>query len=106
MQAADLIQDNTDVDAATLLGATLILKRHILADSSVAQFLRLLREGLQKPAFSPREDYNESTLLPELSTFRKLARLLSVAQYVHFADGRVDTAIDDLRVGLAFGYRL
>ena len=27
-------------------------------------------------------------------------------QYVAFADGRVDTAIDSLRVGLAFGYRI
>lgn len=106
VQAVDLIQDNTDVDAATQPTATLTLKRHVLADPSVAQSLRLLRDGLRKPAFSPRDDFNESTVLPELTTFRKLARLLSVAQYVHFADGRVDAAIDDLRVGLAFGYRL
>lgn len=106
VQATDLIHNNPDVDNATQPRTPLTLKRHLLADPSVAQALRLLRDGLQKPILSPRSNFNAATLLPELPTFRKLARLLCTAQYVHFADGRIDAAIDDLRVGLAFGYRI
>ncbi|MCW3100482.1 MAG: hypothetical protein JWL77_6100 [Chthonomonadaceae bacterium] len=104
--AADLVQNNTEIDAATQSDATLTLKRHILADPAAAQALSLLRDGLQKPVVSPRDDFNETVVLPELTTFRKLGRLLCTAQYVHFADGRVEAAIDDLRTGLAFGYRI
>ena len=106
VQAADLIQNNADVDTATLPEATLTFKRRVLADPSVVQALRLLRVGLTKPVASPRPDYDEDTLLPELSSFRKLARLLRTQLYVDFADGRVSSAIETLRVGLAFGYRI
>jgi hypothetical protein len=40
----------------------------------------------------------------EVASLRHLARLLAVQQYVAFADGRVDAAIECMRTGLAFGY--
>lgn len=106
VQAADLIQYNPDVDTATLPGATLTFKRRVLAAPPVARALLLLREGLKKPVSSPRQDFDENTLLPEMAPFRKLARLLRTEQYVDFASGHVDDAIDSLRVGLAFGYSI
>lgn len=107
VQAADLIQNNAKV--AALLDqpdAPLSLKRQVLDDPAVAQALQLVRLGVNKQVFSPRASVDENTPLPELSSFRQLARLLSTEQYVDFADGRVDAAIGSLRVGLAFGYRI
>jgi hypothetical protein len=106
VQAADLIQNNADVDAAGQPGATLTFKRHVLADRSVARALLLVRAGMDKPVRSPREDFDENTAQPELLGLQQLARLLRTEQYVDLADGRVDAAIDALRVGLAFGYRI
>ena len=106
VQAADLIQNNPDVEAATQPDATLTFKRRLLAQPPVAQALALLREGLKKPVTSPRTEIELETLFPELPSFQQLARLLRTEEYVEFADGRVDTAIDSLRVGLAFGYRI
>ena len=102
--AADLIRNNTAIDEATQPGATLTFKRHVLADRGVVEALALLHEGLKKPIRSPHENIDETTLLPELALFRKLARLLRTVQYVNFADGRVDAAIDTLRDGLTFAY--
>lgn len=106
VQAADLIQNDADVDAAALPGASLSLKRQTLAHPSVAQALRLLKDGSKLAVSSPREDFDENTLLPELPLFRRLARLLCTQQYVNCADGRMASAIDSLRVGLTFGYRI
>jgi len=107
VRAADLIQNNAKVQELLDQPApTLAMKRRIMDDPEVAQALQLVRAGVNKPVFSPRTSLDENTPLPELAHFRQLARLLAMEQYVAFADGRVDTAINDLRVGLAFGYRI
>jgi hypothetical protein len=107
VQAADLIQNNPKIAALfDQPDAPLTLKRQVIDDPDVARALQLVRLGANKPVFSPRTSLDENTLLPELSSFRQLARLLSIEQYVDFADGRVDAAIGSLRVGLAFGYRI
>lgn len=107
VQAADLIRNNAKVkEWDTQPDATLALKRRVLADPAVAQALLLVRMGLHKPVYSPRTNLDENSLFPELAPFRQLARLLCAEQYVQFANGRVDAAIDSLRVGLAFGYRV
>jgi len=107
VRAADLIQNNAKVQELLDQPApTLAMKRRIMDDPEVAQALQLVRAGVNKPVFSPRTSLDENTPLPELAHFRQLARLLAMEQYVAFADGRVDAAINDLRVGLAFGYRI
>ena len=107
VRAADLIQNNAKVQVLLEQPApSLVMKRRILDDPDVAQALQLVRAGANKPVFSPRTSLDENTPLPELAHFRNLARLLAMEQYVAFADGRVDAAINDLRVGLAFGYRV
>ncbi len=107
VQATDLIRNNANVTALNEdPQPTLAFKRRVLADPEVAQALALLRAGINKPVYSPRTNLNENTPLPELAPMRNLARLLRTQMYVAFADGRVDAAIDCLRVGLAFGYRI
>ena len=107
VQAADLIQNNPKVVAlASDSEMTLAMKRRLLADPGVERALQLLRAGVQKPVFSPRTSVDVNTTFPELRGFLPLARLLCVEQYVAFADGRVDRAIETLRTGLTFGYRI
>ncbi len=107
VQAVDLIQNNPKVlELTSQPGTTLAFRRSLLAEPSVERALYLVRVGLSKPTFSPRQDINEVTITPELASFRLLARLLSADQYVQFATGHVDAAIEDMRVGLAFGYRI
>ncbi|MCW3052850.1 MAG: hypothetical protein JWN14_2020 [Chthonomonadales bacterium] len=107
VRAADLIQNNAKVqELLDQPSPSLAMKRRILDDPEVTQALQLVRAGVNKPVFSPRTSLDENTPLPELAHFRQLARLLAMEQYVAFADGRVDAAINDLRVGLAFGYRI
>jgi len=105
--AADLIVNNAKREAfESDLNPTLALKRQVLEDPEVKEALRLVRAGLNKPVFSPRTTIDESARFTELIYFRSLGRLLAAEQYVAFADGRVDAAINSLRVGLAFGYRV
>jgi hypothetical protein len=105
--AADLIQGDAKVEAMLANpNLTLSWKRRALDDPAVIQALQFVHAGVNKPVFSPRATMDENTLLPELGAFRQLARLLATEQYVAFADGRVDSAISSLRIGLAFGYRI
>jgi len=107
VRAADLIQNNPKVVAlASDSDLPLAMKRRLLADPGVERALQLLRAGVQKPVFSPRTSVDVNTTFPELRGFLPLARLLCVEQYVAFADGRVDKAIETLRMGLTFGYRI
>ena len=106
VQAGDLIRDNTLLADAMNADATLTFKRKVLADPAVQQALRLLREGLNKPVFTPHAMPNENTQFLEMTLFRKLARILNIQIYVQFAEGRVDAAIDTLAEGLNFGYRM
>jgi hypothetical protein len=82
---------------------TLAEKRRVLADPPVQRALTLLRQGLSKPVFSPRESLSLDTLLPELSEFRNLARLLKMRQYVLLADGRTAEAVAEARLCLRLG---
>ncbi|MCW3055757.1 MAG: hypothetical protein JWN14_4927, partial [Chthonomonadales bacterium] len=105
--AADLIINNAKREALDAeLSPTLALRRRVLDDPEVTEALRLLRVGLTKPIFSPRTTIDETARFTELIYFRSLGRLLVAEQYVAFADGRVDAAINSLRTGLAFGYRV
>lgn len=81
---------------------TLARKREVLADPQVARALNLLDRGLAKQVLSPRQELNLSTMLPELSLFRGLARLLALQQYVQLADGRTGAAVATFRKGMRF----
>ncbi|MFN3652709.1 MAG: hypothetical protein ACK47B_24285 [Armatimonadota bacterium] len=89
---------------AELLGQNppLSVKRKILADRTCQQALRLLRRGVEKPVLSPRQQVTFSTLLPELSLFRNLGRLLAVEQYVLLADGKTTEAVGEVRLCFRF----
>lgn len=78
-------------------------KRLVLADKPVVDALRLMRQGLAKPVMSPRTDLSFETMLPELQTFRDLARVLAMQQYLQLADGRTGEAINTARVCLHLG---
>jgi hypothetical protein len=106
VQAGDLVMFNGEIEAANAAGASLALKRRVLSMPSSVQALELIRRGLEKPVTSPRNSVDENTTFPELAYFRRLGRLIAVQIYVNFADGHVDAAIDSLRLGLAFGYRI
>ncbi len=106
VQAGDLIQNNKMVDAASEQGASLTLKRRLLAETTIQQTLQLLRHSLDKPVHSPHVNIDENTAFPEYSEFRKVARLLGIQIYVCFADGRVDAAMEAMSDGLRFGYRM
>ena len=103
VQAGDLIRNNALIDAGREPGATLTFKRHLLADANVMQALRLLRVGLNKPILTPHTLQDESSAFSELAAFRKLAALLAIEEYVRFAGGNGDGAIDSLYDGLRFG---
>ena len=79
------------------------LKRRVLADKPVVEALRLVRQGLAKPVFSPRTNLTFETTLPELQTFRDIGRVLAMQQYVQLADGRVSEALDTTHLCLRFG---
>jgi hypothetical protein len=105
VQASDLVQNNKLIEQATADGATLTMKRRLLAEPAVQSALHLLHVGLSKPA-PPRLGLYADTRLPEYIPFLNLGHLLAIELYVQFADGRVDAAIDTLDDGLRFGYRM
>ncbi len=78
-------------------------KREILADRPIVRALALLHQGLEKPIVSPRTELTAQTLLPELTHFRGLARLLALQQYVYLADGRTADALTNAWLGMRFG---
>lgn len=84
-------------------GLTLETKRALLDDKQVARALQLLRQGLQKPVFQPRQELTFATLLPELGPIRDLAKLLAIQQYVYLADGRTSEALGIARLGIRLG---
>ncbi len=104
--AADLIKNIDEIDLLMQPGASLDFKRHVLAIPACEKALNLVRNGLAKQVRSPHTSIDQNTVFPELSLFRKIARLLATEQYVDFADGRGDAAVESLRTGLTFGYRI
>lgn len=78
-------------------------KRLVLADKPVLDALRMVRQGLAKPVMSPRTELSFETMLPELTTFRDLARVLTMQQYLQLADGRTSEAIGTARTCLRLG---
>lgn len=84
-------------------GGTLAYRRAVLQEKPVVEALRLVRQGLAKPVFSPRTQVSATSTFTEFSGFRRIARLLQIQQYVLLADGRTREAIDAARVGLRFG---
>jgi hypothetical protein len=109
-QAGDLIRNNPKVGAlssnAEAPELTLAMKRRLLADPDVERALQLVRAGLQKPVFAPQTPAEGIKLTSILLSLLQLGYLLRVEQYVAFADGRVDKAIETLRSGLDFGHRI
>jgi hypothetical protein len=101
--AAEAFKSSKLYQAAQDPETSLSLKRRILADRAVLRALALLRQGVNKPVFSPREKLSADTPLPELAQFRALARLLAVQEYVYLADGRVQDAIEAASLGMRFG---
>ena len=104
VRAADLVKNIPEINTA--LNEPLEYKRRVLNMSACIKALSILREGVAKQVKSPRPTFDENTLFPELAEFRKLGRLMVTEQYVDFADGRVDAAIESLRVGLTFSYQI
>jgi hypothetical protein len=105
VQAADQILGMEDIDDASYPGASLALKRRVLARAECKRALELMREGLAKPAVAPSRPQDAKPGLP-FGQFIRLARLLATEQYVDYANGKVDAAVDSLQVGLRFGYRV
>jgi len=83
--------------------ALLTDKRLALGDRPVVRALALMRQGLSKPVFSPRDGLQPGTLPPELNGLRSLGRLAAVHQYVALADGRTGEALADARLGMRLG---
>jgi hypothetical protein len=100
VQAAELAQGSTRLEAALQPGVSLKTMRAALADPPVVLALRLLRTGLTKPILAIRQQMDMDTVFPELRLFRNLGRLLQIEAYVRLADGRSAAAIDCLRDGL------
>lgn len=71
-----------------------------------AGVLDLVRQGSLKPVFDPRQDLNPESLYPELTYFRRLARLFSADAYVKFAEGKSAAATKSLLDGLEFSYNI
>lgn len=65
--------------------------------------LDLIHQGNAKPVTEPRETYGYSTLLPELTHFRQLSKLLAGAAYADFAAGRSGQGTERLLDSLVFG---
>lgn len=63
----------------------------------------LIRQGNAKPVAETRDVYNASTLVPELSYFRRISRALSGAAYADFAAGRSSQGTERLLDNLVFG---
>jgi hypothetical protein len=83
--------------------ATLAMKRAVLLERPIIQALALVKQGLGKPVFSPREKLDFTTVLPELAPLRSLGRLLGMQQYVLLADGRVSDALGVTHTLTRFG---
>jgi hypothetical protein len=64
VKAADLVRNIDEIDQAANPGATLALKRRVLAKSECKQALELLREGLTKPAIAPKQEPWAGSRLP------------------------------------------
>jgi hypothetical protein len=102
--AGDLLRANATWTRYELeSNATLSRARDMLLDRQIAQVLRLVQQGLQKPFGAPREQYTFETLTPEFAGFRSIARLLAAQEYVFFADGRIADALANARLGLRLG---
>jgi hypothetical protein len=107
VMAADALGSSAQYRKAEQLAGesdlTLAMKRYVLLDPPVVRALALLKRGLAKPVSAPRPAGAAATVPPELSHFRRLARLLAMQQYVLLADGRVPEAIGNARLGLQLG---
>jgi hypothetical protein len=105
VMAGDIVYGNPALDATqnSVSATSLSAMRRALASQDAQRALALIRSGLDKPITSPRTSFDYSTLLPEYSEFRALARLLMAEQYVLLADGQTDSAIKNLRDGLRLG---
>jgi hypothetical protein len=101
--AADALRASKRIAAIEAGGASLEAKRALLREPTVMQALDLVRRGLAKPVVSPRATLSSATLFPELPKFRRLARLLTIQQYVLLADGRAADAIATARLGWRLG---
>ena len=99
VMAGDLLHGNAAYNETQVDGATLFAKRRALADRDVQAALTLLRRGLAKPMTSLRPTFDGTTTFPEYASFRSLARLLSVEQYLLLADGEIERAIQNLGDG-------
>jgi hypothetical protein len=68
--------------------------------------LERIRVGNQKRVWDPREKIETTTVFPELSAFKTLAKLFSADAYEKFADGDSKGATSDLLDGLTFARRM
>ncbi len=81
---------------------TLTMKRRLLKDPQVAQAIVLYRQGLSKPIVFPVSE--DEARFSSFAYLRRLARLMSVEQYVLFAEGKTSQAIENLSGCLWLSY--
>ncbi len=68
--------------------------------------LGLLEQGNRKSVVEPRDQIMPETIFPEMSQFRKLARLEANAAHVAFADGQSGVAVSHLEEAITFSTKL
>lgn len=100
-RAADMISGLQELTDAMQSEATLTEKRKAMQHPRVKQALLLIRAGLVKPLLPPQ--FEPADFRP-LAAVRNVARLLTIEQYVLWADGKTNQALDSVRNLLQIGY--
>jgi hypothetical protein len=111
LAAADLLgapEVRDAIDRATRARTDLALARR--AARLALPAFALVRQGLLKPVFDPRQTLEVDTLFPEFAAFRQLARAYQLEVWVRFADGEpragVRAAVEGLRFSRAISRSL
>jgi hypothetical protein len=102
LMAAELVNANEQLATAVASGATLAQKRTAVTAPASTRALALLRQGLRKPIEQPRSTFGIGMSFPEAGLFQQLGRLLTIEEYVLFADGRTQAAVESLHDSLLF----
>ena len=103
VKAGDIAVATPAINEAMDAGYALTDKRRLMRQPQIMEALQLLRDGLAKPIRAPQ---GTDDAFKAFAGVRQLARLLSVEQYVLFADGKVGDAIQSARDTLRLGYAM
>jgi hypothetical protein len=107
ISASDKLAGSTAFRTAIDPAATLTVKRRALMDPAVAEALRLIRTGLQKPTHLRFPDAGQGDSgISAMAGMRNIGRIMAVDIYTALADGRTDRMLETLADGLKLGYLL